>query len=124
MKCFIGVLILFFGLAGCVARVPLETPRPPNSVSPEILRFIARPTVIHAGETVTLTWNAANADGVLLEEAAEAADFEPAELLHSVGTFPGSGSLEVRPKVSTTYVISCGNETIGCASASANVIVK
>ncbi|MGD0438495.1 MAG: hypothetical protein ABSB86_18705 [Bryobacteraceae bacterium] len=124
MKSFIGVLALLFGAIGCLTRLPLETPRPLSPSSPRILRFIARPQVIHAGEKVTLTWNAGHAEEVLLEEAKEASGGQPAEFLHSVGKFPASGSLEVWPKVSTTYVVSCGDETIGCASASATVVVK
>jgi hypothetical protein len=124
MKSFLGVLALLFVATGCLTRLPVETPRPLSASSPGILRFIARPPVIHAGEKATLTWNASHAGEVLLEEAKEASGGRPAEFLRSIGTFPASGSLEVWPKVSTTYVVSCGDEIIGCASASASVVVK
>jgi len=42
----------------------------------------------------------------------------------SLGTFPSSGTLEVHPTESTTYVLTCGNEIIGCSSASVHIIVK
>ena len=124
MKSFIGVLALIFGSIGCVNKVPVEPSWPLTPASPRILRFVARPEVIHAGQKSTLTWNAKNASEVLIEKAAEASGGDPAEFLDSMGKFAASGSLEVRPKVTTTYVISCGNEKIGCASASVTVIVK
>ena len=118
---------ILFGLlasGGSCARVPLEVPRPPVKTSPLVSRFIARPEVIRAGEKVVLTWNTKNAPDVLLEESADASGGVPAEFLHEIGRFPPNGTHEVWPKVTTRYVVSCGSEPIGCAAASATVLVK
>ena len=68
-------------------------------------------------------WDAKNTAGVTLEQAVEPrADIRAA--FESLGTFPSSGTLEVHPKAGTTYVVTCGNELIGCSSASVHIIVK
>jgi len=116
---------LILSLAGCAERIPLDTPETPRVAGsfPQIMRFTAHPTIIHRGEAVVLHWDAKNAAGVTLEQAVDPkADIRAK--FESLGTFPGSGTLEVRPNESTTYVVSCGNEIIGCSSASVHVIVK
>ena len=125
MKALLALTGIILGTVGCANRagmVPLEPPRPPGNY-PQILRFVAHPSVIHRGEKVILQWNARNAEQVLIEQAVDPnadirANFE------SLGTFPASGTLEVHPKRSTSYVLTCGNEIIGCSTASAHVIVK
>lgn len=87
------------------------------------MRFTAHPLIIHRGEAVLLHWDAKNAAGVTLEQAVDPKADIRAEF-ESLGTFPSSGTLEVHPKDSTTYVVSCGNELIGCSSASVYIIVK
>ena len=116
---------LILSLAGCAERIPLDTPETPRVAGsfPQIMRFTAHPTIIHRGEAVVLHWDAKNAAGVTLEQAVDPkADIRAK--FESLGTFPGSGTLEVRPNESTTYVVICGNEIIGCSSASVHVIVK
>jgi len=116
---------LILSLAGCAERVALEAPETPRVAGsfPQIMRFTAHPLIIHRGETVVLHWDTKNAAGVTLEQAVDPkADIRAA--FESLGTFPSSGTLEVHPKDSTTYVVTCGNELIGCSSASVHVIVK
>ena len=79
--------------------------------------------IVHRGQSVTLRWEARNTSQVMLEQAVDPnadirAQFTP------LGTFPASGTLEVRPNDSITYVVSCGNELIGCSSASVHILVK
>jgi|SRR5579871_869749 len=123
MKAF-AILFALLASEGSCTRVPLEVPPLPVKNSPIVARFIARPEAIHPGERVVLTWNTKNAPDVLMEESADAAGGAPAQFLHDVGRFPASGTREVWPQVTTRYVISCGNEQIGCAAASVTVLVK
>jgi hypothetical protein len=121
----IAGLILLFMTAGCAIRVPppVEVPRQPGVHSPEVVRFVVHPRVIKRGETAMLHWDARNANEVLLEKAADPYASRPADF-HAVGKFASSGTLEVRPKVTTIYVVSCGDELIGCSSASVRVQVR
>jgi hypothetical protein len=117
------LFLLLILSAGCTIRIPLPTPSNPNAQSPKMIRFFAEPQVIAKGEAATLHWEALNATEVLLEKAADPhaprrANFEV------VGRFAAKGALEVRPEVSTVYVVSCGDEVIGCSSASVRVKVK
>jgi len=119
-------LLAFVGLAlsmlGCAGRVPMEEPAPPGNY-PRITRMVAHPTVIHRGEKVTLHWDTANAGLVSIEQAVDPEADIRAEF-QTIGTFPANGTLELYPQQSTTYIVSCGNETIGCSSAGVHVIVK
>jgi len=84
---------------------------------------VVSPETIDSGEKAVLQWDARNVSEVLLEEALDPHAEIPAEF-NSLGKFPASGTLEVRPKASTIFVVSCGDEKIGCASASVHVTVK
>ncbi|MBZ5611398.1 MAG: hypothetical protein LAP38_24310 [Acidobacteriia bacterium] len=121
MKLLTGLVLLL--LTGCAMRLPLEIPRKAGATNPEVVRFVVHPAVINKGETVMLHWDARNAPEVVLEEAVDPHATRPADF-HELGKFPASGTLEVRPQVSTIYVVSCGNETIGCSSASVRVHVR
>ena len=123
MKSLLVLFALVMSFGSCT-RVPMEAPPRPATKSPVVSRLIARPEAIRPGEKVVLTWNTRNAPDILLEESADAAGGAPAEFLHEVGRFPANGSHEVWPKVTTRYVISCGDEQIGCAAASVTVLVK
>ena len=123
MKTMLALASLLLSMAACRERVPLETPLLPRADFRQILRFTASPQIAHRGERVLLHWDARNVPVVLLEEAPDPgadirADFQ------SLGTFPASGSLEVFPKDNMTYVLSCGNELIGCSTAAIRVVVK
>jgi len=95
-----------------------------SQTAPQITRFVSTPETIHVGEKAVLVWNTRNVQTVLLEEAADAHDDVPNEFLHSIGHFPPGGTLEVQPRWTTTYVISCGDSDIGTASASTTVRVQ
>ena len=122
MKLCIGLFTILIG--SCIRIASFDEPSRLPPTSPRITRLIARPRIIHAGERVVLTWNSRNTKDVLLEEAKDASAGAPAEYLHEVGKFPANGTHEVRPNATTRYVISCGDEKIGCASASVTVLVK
>ena len=82
--------------------------------------FEIQPRVIVAGETALLRWSIKGATKVVIEEASKSS-----RELHKIGTFGGSGSLQVRPTEDTTYVITCeGSTTYSCASVSIRVRVK
>lgn len=111
----------------CMKQVPLEVPVDLSSTSPQILRFIAQPSVIHRGEKAVLTWNVRNGSQVLLEEALEPDGALSDRFLHSLGNFSANGTVSVSPQTSATYVLSCGPRSesgFACVSASVSVIVK
>jgi hypothetical protein len=70
-----------------------------------------------------LRWSIKGATKVAIEEAPASGI---ANQLRKLGTFEGSsGTLEVRPKENTTYVITCeGSTTYSCASVTVRVRVK
>jgi len=78
--------------------------------------FEVQPRVIAPGETALLRWSIKGTTKVVIEEASKSKS-----QLHEIGTFSGSGSLQVRPKEDTTYVISCESSTTSCASVSVRV---
>lgn len=122
MKPLLALVSLAVGMPGCAERVPLETPRPPGNY-PRITRMVAHPMVIHRGEKIILHWDTANAGNVTIEQAIDPESDIRAEF-QAIGTFPASGTLELYPRQSTTYIVSCGNEVIGCSSAGVHVTVK
>jgi len=124
MKAAVAVAVLLVSIDGCPKKAPSEDPAPLNPTSPRITRFITRPELIHSGEKTLLIWNAQNVQQVLLEQAVEGNGEVGGEFLHRIGEFPASGTLELSPQSSTTYVISCGDPGIGSASASATVTVR
>jgi hypothetical protein len=82
--------------------------------------FEVQPRVIAAGDTALLRWSIKGATKVTIEEASESS-----RELRKLGTFGRNGSLEVKPKVDTTYIISCeGSTTYSCASVTVRVRVK
>lgn len=123
MKIFLALTGLLLSFVGCAPRVPLEVPEAPRGNFPQILRFVASSQIVHPGEKVVLQWDARGAETVILEKAMDPkADIRAA--FESLGTFPAHGTLDVTPTSSTTYIVSCGNEIIGCSSASVHIIVK
>jgi hypothetical protein len=79
-----------------------------------------RPRVITAGETAVLRWSIKGATKVMVEEVSKSG-----RELRKIGTYGGSGSLQVRPNENTTYVVSCeGSTAFSCASVSVRVRVK
>jgi len=94
----------------------------PKVVAPDADDFLfdIQPRVIAPGETALLRWSIKGATKAVIEEASESN-----RELHKLGAFGGSGSLQVRPKENTTYVISCERSTTySCASVTVRVRVK
>ncbi len=118
MRSAIALAPLLLWAAGSASKTIPESPK-----SPQIIIFVVDHPVIHSGETAVLRWSAQNASEVLLEEAVDPHAHIRA-VFHTIGKFPPDGTLEVRPAVSTTYVVSCGDERSGCSSASVHVKVK
>jgi len=81
------------------------------------------PKTIRAGQSAMLYWFTRNASEILLEQAAEPHSTGHAECLRLVGRFPSKGSLQVSPRVSTTYVVSCADSGTTCAE-SISITVK
>ncbi len=122
-----SVALLLLTAVACTKRVLLEVPVNPSSTSPQILRFVAQPSVIHRGEKAVLTWTVRNGPQVLLEEALEPDGALSDRFLHSLGNFSANGTVSVSPQTSATYVLSCGPRSesgFACVSASVSVIVK
>jgi len=81
---------------------PVSTPPPPTAT------LTASPTSIAPGGSATLTWSTANASAVTL--------------LPTVGTVSSSGSVVVKPLVTTTYTLTA-TSTAGTATSTADVKV-
>ena len=83
--------------------------------------FEIHPRIVAPGETAVLRWSIKGATRVSIEEGAESK-----RELRNLGTFDGGrGTLEVKPRENTTYVIICeGSTTYTCASVSVRVRVK
>jgi hypothetical protein len=119
-------LAILFGLSlatiACTGRIPLEMPSPPSAFSGGV-RLVAHPEVIHRGERVVLRWNAPKMPEVTLEQAIDPMEDIRAKF-ETIGTFAPAGTLDVYPQQSVTYIVSCGNSTIGCSSSAVHIIVK
>ena len=112
--CLLGVVVLV-SLNRSQAIAQVARARDPGDVL-----FEAQPGVITAGETAVLHWSIKGATKVLIEEAPKST-----RRLRKIGTFGGTGSLEVRPTEKTTYVISCRGPTTGsCLSFAVRIRVK
>ncbi len=116
--------LLVLGIA--VSLVPAAAPaaqKQKDKASSDFI-FEAKPKQITAGESVVLRWSIKGATKVTLEEAAETRSGSVA--LKKLGTFDGSsGTLEVKPESTTSYVISCeGSTSFACASVTVRVHVR
>ncbi|HYL73679.1 MAG TPA: hypothetical protein VEU96_05710 [Bryobacteraceae bacterium] len=121
----IALAALLLGLSACMSRFPVETPVDLKSTCPQILRFSANPPVIKPGGKTLISWNIRNTSRIVLEESAEwPASNALGGLLHHIGEFPANGTLRVSPARTTTYVLSAGDEKIGCVAGSITVTVK
>jgi hypothetical protein len=115
--CVLAVLLL--GAAGRAQDVIGVAHKADVQKSDDFL-FEVQPRVIAPGEAALLRWSIKSATKVMIEEASKSS-----RELHKIGTFGGSGSLQVRPTEDTTYVVTCeGSTTYSCASASIRVRVK
>ena len=94
--------------------------RKPEASKSTEFQFEVQPREIAPGETATLRWSIKGAIKVLIEEESASSN-----KLRTLGTFGGSGSLQVRPREDTIYVLSCeGSTTFSCASVTVRVRVK
>ncbi len=92
----VAIVMVITG-AGCKKKVSpppppppkVEPPPPPPPPPAPTIRFSASPSSIEQGQSATLTWDAANATSVAID--------------NGVGTVPTSGSRSVSPTSSTTY---------------------
>ena len=111
----LGLLLL-----GAVSRDTAHGMQKQSPQEADDFLFDIQPRVIAAGEAALLRWSIKGATKVTLEEATESS-----RELRTLGSYGGSGSLQVRPKENTSYIISCeGSTQHVCASVSIRVQVK
>jgi len=97
-----------------------QTQRLPVSQKSEDFVFDVQPRVIAPGETAVLRWSIKGATKVVIEEVPDSR-----RDLQKLGTFGSTGSMGVRPREGTTYVLSCeGSATYFCASITVHVRIK
>lgn len=106
----VGVLIV---MAGCHKKAaPAPTPPAPEATAPPpaapVVSLTAEPATVEKGQSVTLSWTSSNATQL---------DLEP-----QVGTVQATGSSNVTPDESTTYVLTAKGPG-GTETASARVTV-
>jgi hypothetical protein len=96
-KMFLCVLSLFLVLLifGCKEQLP-TTPDAPELVPPTIEYFYASPTAITLGKASTLAWGTTNATTVFINMV--------------TGNLPATGTLDVYPEETTTYVLAAKND--------------
>jgi peptidoglycan-associated lipoprotein len=92
---------------GPEARVEPTSPPAPTAALPTITLRVS-PTAIEKGQSSTLSWNSANTTGVTID--------------NGVGTVEPSGSRDIRPSASTTYMARATGPS-GTAVAEARVTV-
>jgi hypothetical protein len=81
-------------------------------------RFLqVRPKVLSKGQSAVLSWFNPHTPQILLEQATEASGVAAADRLQPIGIFPARGSLEVRPTITTLYVVSCVDAKVICAES-------
>jgi peptidoglycan-associated lipoprotein len=114
----LALLALLMVGTGCTKRTPAPTPHPdskaeeatppaPPAAAPKITLRVS-PAAIEKGQSSTLSWDSANATGVTIDNA--------------VGTVEPSGSRDIRPSASTTYMARATGPG-GTAVAEARVTV-
>jgi hypothetical protein len=110
------ITLILAGALGCSLHHPRIAHDEAAPKSDDFV-FDVQPRVIAPGDAAVLHWSIRGTEKVLIEEAPSGASE-----LTSIGTFGGSGSLEVYPKQDTIYVISCeGATTYSCASTTVRV---
>ncbi len=116
--------LLVLGMAaGLAPGAPRVDQKQKDKASRDFI-FEAKPKEITAGEAVVLRWSIKGATKVTIEEAEETRSGDVA--LKKLGTFDGSsGTLEVKPESTTSYIISCeGSTSFACASVTVRVHVR
>lgn len=94
-------LALLLFAAGCKKKIPAPAPPPPPPVAetkpaaPTIATFVAEPSTIDRGQSSTLRWVVEGADEVSIN--------------NGIGTVMASGTRQVFPSNTTTYVLTARN---------------
>jgi len=108
----LGVMGMLMVMAGCHKKVaPAPPPPPPEAPAPPpqpVVSLTAEPATVERGQSVTLSWTSSNATQL---------DIQP-----QVGTVQATGSSNVTPDESTTYVLTAKGPG-GTETASARVTV-
>ncbi|HLY63563.1 MAG TPA: peptidoglycan-associated lipoprotein Pal [Terriglobia bacterium] len=109
----LGVLGTLIVVAGCHKKAaPAPPPAAPEAAAPTpgapVVSLTAEPATVEKGQSVTLSWTSTNATQL---------DLEP-----QVGTVQATGSTNVTPDESTTYVLTAKGPG-GTETASARVTV-
>ncbi len=117
-------VLLALGLATSLAPGASHADQKQKDKASSDFIFEAKPKEITAGESVLLRWSIKGATKVTIEEAAETRTGDVA--LKKLGTFDGSsGTLDVKPESTTSYVLSCeGSTSFACASVTVRVNVR
>lgn len=103
--------IVLLPLAGCKKKkeTPPAPPAPPATAPSPTAELSATPSVISAGDQVTLKWQTTDANNVSID--------------NGVGTVPSSGVQTVTPSQTTTYHLTATGDG-GTADATATVTVN
>ncbi|HEV2351858.1 MAG TPA: peptidoglycan-associated lipoprotein Pal [Terriglobia bacterium] len=109
----LGVMGTLIVMGGCHKKVAPAAPPPPPEAAPPppaapVVSLTAEPATVEKGQSVTLSWTSSNATQL---------DIEP-----NVGTVQATGSSNVTPDESTTYVLTAKGPG-GTETASARVTV-
>ena len=117
------IQITGYGLLGLVllgTSIQGQAIQNPDTKKSDDFLFDVQLRIIAAGEPAMLRWSIGGATKVVLEETSDSRRGP-----HKIGTFGGSGSLQVHPKEDTTYVVTCeGSTTYSCASVTVHVRVE
>ena len=79
--------------------------------------FQIQPKAIRIGQSAVLSWFNKYSSEILLYEDAETRGHWCVGSLRLIGRFPSTGSIEVSPRSSTIYVVSCADIGITCAES-------
>ena len=97
------IVLILLGYSGCSGG-GLGAPSAPQNSAPTI-KLAAQPATIVSGSSSVLTWTTSNGTGVEIP---------------GLGSFPANGSVDVKPRVTTTYVATASGPG---GTAQATVVV-
>ena len=103
------------GLLSASSQVDIAPPRKQLLTSVERPLQI-RPKTIREGEIAVLSWFNKNTSEVLVFEYTEVDGLQSARC-RLIGRFPSKGSLDVAPRFTTTYVVTCADTGTSCAES-------
>ena len=100
------LLLLILMLATAAALGVMRTRAVPQGLgfSPEVVTFTATPSVVHAGQPVTLKWDTRGTSSIELEWGPAQPSREGFELHAGL---PSSGTMTVMPTADTQYELRC-----------------